>query len=72
MLRHADNSMNAVYVCRNTLLKDIQDKLDRYAFNGLIYDEAMEQGVDFGKLCDRDMKKLLDSDDMVLPVKKEI
>ena len=30
MLRHADRSMNAVYVGRNALLKEIQDKLDRY------------------------------------------
>jgi hypothetical protein len=29
MLRHADRSVNAVYVGRNTLLKEIQDKLDR-------------------------------------------
>jgi integrase len=64
MLRHADNSMNAVYIGRNILLKDIQDKLDRHALNGLTYAEALEQGaVDF--------KKLLGSDsDMVLPVVK--
>jgi integrase len=30
MLRHADRSMNAIYVGRNALLKEIQDKLDRY------------------------------------------
>jgi integrase len=71
MLRHADNSMNAVYVGRNTLLADIQDKLDRYAFNGLTYDEAMEKGaVDFGKLCDRDGKLFVERD-MVLPWKRD-
>jgi integrase len=62
MMRHADKSMNAVYIGRNTLLKDIQDKLDRYALNGLTYEEALEKGeVDFGKLLESDM---------ALPVRK--
>jgi integrase len=66
MLRHADNSMNAVYIGRNTLLADIQDKLDRYAFNGLTYDEAIKQGaVDFGKLRDRDGKLFIELDMVV-------
>jgi integrase len=51
MLRHADKSMNAVYTGRNYLLKEIQDKLDRFVFNGLTMDEALDKGVkmDFGE-----------------------
>jgi hypothetical protein len=52
MLRHADKSMQAVYIGRNHLLKGIQDKLDRYVLNGLTMDEAYEKGMvmDFGEM----------------------
>ncbi len=51
MLRHADKSMQAVYIGRNHLLKGIQDKLDRFVLNGLTLEEAMERGaVDFGEM----------------------
>jgi integrase len=45
MLRHADRSMNAVYVGRNALLKEIQDKLDRYVLDGLTMAEAEARGM---------------------------
>jgi integrase len=51
MLRHADKSMQAVYIGRNHLLKGIQDKLDRFVLNGLRLDEALDKGVvDFGEM----------------------
>jgi integrase len=52
MLRHADKSMQAVYIGRNHLLKGIQDKLDRYVLNGLTMDEAYDKGMvmDFGEM----------------------
>jgi integrase len=50
MLRHADKSMNAVYVGRNHLLNGIQDKLDRFALNGLTMEEAARKGIDLGEM----------------------
>jgi integrase len=52
MLRHADKSMNSVYVGRNALLKEITDKLDRYVLNGLTLAEAEARGmiIEFGEL----------------------
>jgi integrase len=51
MLRHADKSMQAVYIGRSHLLKGIQDKLDRFVLNGLTLEQAMERGVvDFGEM----------------------
>jgi integrase len=49
MLRHADSSMNAVYIGRNHLLNIIQDKLDRFVLNGMTYEEALAKNgkVDF-------------------------
>jgi integrase len=50
MLRHADRSMNATYIGRSFLLKEIQDKLDRFVLGGLTLDEAYKKGdVDFGE-----------------------
>jgi integrase len=51
MLRHADDSMNAIYLGRNHLLKAIQDKLDRYVLNGMTYEEALAKNgrIDFSE-----------------------
>jgi integrase len=51
MLRHADSSMNAVYIGRNHLLDIIQDKLDRYVLNGMTYEEALAKNgrIDFSE-----------------------
>ena len=49
MLRHADKSMQAVYIGRSHLLKGIQDKLDRYVLNGLTMAEAQGMAMDFGE-----------------------
>ena len=51
MLRHADKSMQAVYIGRNYLLKGIQDKLDRYVLKGKTFDEALASGetIDLGE-----------------------
>jgi integrase len=57
MLRHADSSMNAVYIGRNHLLDIIQDKLDRFVLNGLTYNEAMARhGMRVGVLIGQDEK----------------
>jgi integrase len=40
LLRHADKSMNSVYMGRNTVLNGIQDKLDKFVLGGLILAEA--------------------------------
>jgi integrase len=50
MLRHADKSMNAVYIGRNSLLERIQEKLERHHFDGRTEEEvirelAAEQGM---------------------------
>jgi integrase len=52
MLRHADKSMQAVYIGRNHLLKQIEQKLDRFVLGGLTLDEAMDKGmtIDFGEM----------------------
>jgi integrase len=43
-LRHADKTMNAVYVGRNILLDGIMDKLDRFTL-GTTYEEALANGA---------------------------
>jgi integrase len=48
-LRHADKTMNAVYVGRNHLLRGIQDKLDVFTL-GMTYEETLTRGsVDFNE-----------------------
>jgi len=61
MLRHADKSMNAVYIGEETLLKGIQDKLDRFVLDGMTLEQAYENGrVD-----------LAEARQLHLPVRKE-
>ena len=49
ILRHADKSMNAVYVGRNHLLNIIQDKLDRHTLGGMTLAEAYAKNEIVGK-----------------------
>jgi integrase len=43
MMRHADKSMNAVYIGRQAFLQRIQDKLDRFVLGGKTEAEAMRE-----------------------------
>ena len=49
MLRHADDSMNAIYLGRNHLLNIIQDKLDRHTLGGITLAEACAKNETVGK-----------------------
>jgi hypothetical protein len=47
MLRHADRSMNAVYVGRDYLLNEIQKRLDRQRRDGLRLQVGWKAGGKF-------------------------
>ncbi|MCK1653066.1 site-specific integrase [Bradyrhizobium sp. 149] len=75
MLRHADKSMNAVYQGRNVLLKQIQDKLDRYQL-GMTLAEAErredEKQKEFEGYCEDGLRAGLEREEAIEEAKAKM